>query len=109
MTLPLALITVHTCVGLTGWLSTVTAYEPPLGTVKLYCVAPADTVRLLPPLFCSVRPEPSSPVIVPPTVKVVVEQLMFAFTTFALPTVPPEFDTAHTCVGVEGWVSTLTA
>src|SRR5579862_250763 len=70
---PLPLLIAHTCVGLDGWVSTATAYAPPLATavLKVKVVAPALTERLLPPLFCSTSPLPVRPETVPPTVYVV--------------------------------------
>jgi hypothetical protein len=65
---PLPLETVQVCPE--GWLDTVTAYAEPEFTTdeKANDVALAATLRLLPPLFCNVSPEPVSPLTVPPIV-----------------------------------------
>ncbi len=58
--------------------------------------------RLLPPLFCSTRPVPVSPLTVPPTVKLLVMQAMLMFVTFALATVPEPFVTVQVWLGLVG-------
>jgi len=66
--IPVPLVTVQTSAA--GWVSTVTLNGWPLVTefVKVKLVAFALTVRLLPLLSCKTRPEPVSPVTVPPMV-----------------------------------------
>ena len=64
--------------------------------------------RLFPPLFRSTRPEPVSPLTVPPTVKLLVAQEMLMLVTFALPTVPEPFETVHAWLVLVGCVNTLT-
>src|SRR3569832_1198016 len=55
--------------GPVGWVRTPTLYIPPLntGVVNEKDMAPAGTVVSLPPLFCSTRPVPVRPVIMPVT------------------------------------------
>src|SRR4029077_12461186 len=68
---PLPLVTTQLCDGLLGWVSTVTAYAEPTFTAVLNVKFPvAVTDKLSPPLFCSTRPVPASPVTAPPMVTV---------------------------------------
>src|SRR3569623_692867 len=75
---PMPPLTTQFCAGDDGWGSTVTAKALPLasGFAKVKVVAFAGTVRLSPPLFCSTRPVPVRPVIVPPRGNVFVAQVM---------------------------------
>ncbi len=57
------------------------------------------SVRLLPG---------SSPLTVPPTVKVSAEQVTVTSVTASPAMVPPGLDMPQVCVGEEGWVSTVT-
>src|SRR4029077_6793257 len=71
LAVPLPLVTVQSCVGLLGWVLTVTAYAVPLATdVANVNVPLAVTERLSLPLSCKTRPEPVSPVTEPPIVAV---------------------------------------
>jgi hypothetical protein len=59
------------------------------------------------PLFCRTT-VPLSPLTVPPTVKVLLAQLMTTLVMLALPTVPDPPLTVHACDGPDGWVLIVT-
>ena len=71
---PLPFVTVQTCTGPEGCVSTLTLYALPGATAveNVNEVAPDATERLFPPLFCNTNPDPVRPEIVPPIVYVVV-------------------------------------
>jgi len=69
LTVPLPFCTVQLCAGGPGGeVSTVTSYVLPLatGVENRKLDAPAGTLRLEPPLFCSTSPATRSPEIEPP-------------------------------------------
>ena len=109
LTVPDALLTAQLCVGFEGCVSTVTAYGVPLATLKVKFVEPGGRVRLPAPLFCSTRPVPASPVMVPPTVKVEVTQVTCTLVTSTTATVPVALATVHTWAGFVGWLPTVMA
>ena len=69
----------------------------------------APIERLFAPLLRSTRPGPASPLTVPPTVKVLVVQLIATLPTLAPPTLPVPPVTKQVWLGALGWVSTVTA
>ena len=71
-------------------------------------MAPAGMDRGVPRLFRSVRPEPVSPLTVPPMVKVLVEQVTLTLVTLAEPTVPVGLATEQVWLGLVGCVVTVT-
>ena len=87
----------------------VTANAPPLviGVEKANEPLP-ETVRSLPPLCCSTRPVPASPVTVPPTVYELVAQLTTTPVTSVAAMVPEAPESWQVCAGPEGWVLTET-
>src|SRR3569623_2016460 len=108
---PMPPLTTQFCAGDDGWVSTVTAKALPLasGFAKVKVVALAGTVRLSPALFCSTRPVPVRPVIVPPTVKVLGTHVIATSVMPAAVTVPAPASTVHSCEGDVGCVNTVTA
>src|SRR5882757_5203584 len=101
------------CPGLEGCVRIFTVYDTPLeravANVKLAApvVPEVVTVRLSPPLFCNTNPDPSSPVTVPPIVKVL-PQVTWMLETLAR-AFPVAGLTTQFCLGVEGWVLTVTS
>src|SRR3569832_157010 len=96
--------------GPVGWVRTPTLYIPPLntGVVNEKDMAPAGTVVSLPPLFCSTRPVPVRPVIMPVTLNELV-----AHTTETGTSAPPTIAgaagvTAQVWLGLVGCVATVT-
>src|ERR1700683_500030 len=85
--------------GLIGGLHTDTLYSVPLGSAVAKANEPsAAMVRLSPPLSCSTRPEPTTPVAYPPIVSsalVLALHTTFTLTTSAVPTVPLPFVTTQ--------------
>ena len=71
-------------------------------------MAPAGMDRGVPRLFRSVRPEPVSPLAVPPIVKELVVQVTLTLVTLADPTVPVGLATVQVWLGLVGWVATVT-
>ena len=69
-TVPEPPVTVQVCAGLVGCAETVTAYALPdcTAVANVNVVAPALTARVSPPLSCSIKPLPLSPLIEPPIV-----------------------------------------
>src|SRR3569623_1029394 len=108
---PVPPLTTQVCAGGEGWVRTVTAKALPLATgfADMKVVAFAGTVRLSPPLFCSTRPLPVSPVMEPPTVNVAGTQVMATSVMPAAVTVPVPAATVHSCEGAVGCASTVTA
>ena len=82
-----------------GWVPTVTAYAAPLASGVANVKTPfALRVSESPPLFCSVTESPvARPETVPPTVYVLVEQVMLTLVTLADPIVPIPLLTVQVC------------
>ncbi len=104
-TVPTFPATEHDCVGPVGDVATSTSNARPLRTevANVNELAPAATLRRSPPLFERTSPAPASPVIVPPTVNLVVWQLTATLGS-AVVTVPvAPLVTRQTWVGRVGW------
>lgn len=108
VTVPLPVVTVQFCAGEPGCVRIVTEYGLPVATGVANVKAPlAVMVRLSPPLSWRTRPVPTTPVTVPPTVKLAT-QATVALVTSA-DAVPDPFVTVHSCGGAVGWVRTVMA
>src|ERR1700693_488999 len=105
---PLPVVTVQDCVGVAGWVRTVTLYVAPMAIAVLNVNGLLVVIaRLSPPLFCRTRPIPSRPTTLPPMERVPVEHVIWTPVTLAI-AVPLPPATVQVCGGVEGGVKTLT-